>query len=114
MNLSEFEKMVLGSLIENDPEKKIMLCQLRDVTVLEREYTGVGLHTKFQVSNDSPLLSKSNRYIEDAPKTHLGHPELKHGAGVILWINSGKISMLECYTYDGDWPKNESLFTISA
>ncbi len=113
MELSEFEKVVLAALIEGDSEKEIILAQLREATVLERDYTGVGLFTKIRVSENSPLLSKSNRYIEEAPKTHLEHPELEAGAGVILWFEDGKVSTLECYTYDGDWPKDESLFTIS-
>ncbi len=113
MSLSEFEKMVLEALIEDDLEKEIILDQLREATVLERDYTGVGLFTKIQISVNAPLLSKSNRYIEEAPKTHLAHPELEAGAGVILWFEEGKVSTLECYTYEGEWPKNESLFTIS-
>ena len=114
MELSEFEKMVLEGLIENDPEKEIIRLQLTGATVIDRDYTGVGLYTKIKVAENSPILSKSNRYIEEAPKTHLIHPELEAGAGVILWFEEGKVSTLECYTYDGDWPKNEALFTISA
>lgn len=113
MELSEFEKMVLSSLIKGDPEVKIILAQLIDAVVVERDYTGVGLYTKIKVSENSPLLSKSNRYIEEAPKTHLKHPNLEVGAGVILWFDEGKVSTLECYAYDGDWPKDESLFTVS-
>ena len=114
MKLSEFEKIVLKALVERDSEKEIILSQLREATVLERDYTGVGLFTKIQISENSPLLSNSNRYLEEAPKAHLEHPQLEAGAGVILWFEEGKISTLECYTYDGSWPKNESLFTISA
>jgi len=114
MNLSEFEKNVLKALVDGDPEKEIILAQLREVTVLERDYTGVGLFTKVQVSENAPSLIRSNRYIEEAPKIHLEHPELEGGAGAILWFENGKVSTLECYTYEGDWPKNESLFTVSA
>lgn len=69
--------------------------------------------TKNQTSENVPLLSKSNRYIEDLPKTHLEPPELKVGAGAILWFEEGKASTLERYTYVGNWPKNEPLFTIN-
>ena len=112
MELSEFEKMILAALIEGDPEAEIILAQLTDAVVVERDYTGVGLYTKIQVSENSPILSKSNRYIEETPKTHLKHPNLEAGAGVMLWFDEGKVSTLECYTYDGDWPKDESLFTV--
>ena len=113
MELSEFEKMVLTALVESDPEAEIISSQLAGAVVAEQDYTGVGLYTKIQVSESSPLLSKSNRYIEEAPKTHLDHPNLESGAGVILWFDERKVSTLECYTHDGDWPKNESLFTVS-
>ena len=114
MELSEFEKMVLTALINDDPEKETIRAQLTKADVVERDYTGVGLYTKIQVSENAPLLCKSNRYIEEAPKTHLEHPQLEAGAGVILWFEEGKVSTLECYTYDGEWPQDESLFNISA
>jgi len=114
MELSKFELMVLEALIETDPEKETIKQQLANAVVIDRDYTGVGLFTKIGISESSPIFSKSNRYIEKTPKTHLAHPELETGAGVLLWFEDGKVSALECYTYEEDWPENESLFTISA
>ena len=113
MKLSNFEIAVLDALIEGDSEEGIIRQQLAAVSVVERDYTGVGLYTNLNVSEDSPLLSKNNRYIEEAPKIHLEHPELDAGAGALLWFKDGKVSTLECYTYEGDWPKNEGLFIVS-
>jgi len=113
MELSEFEKKVLTALIDEDLEKEIIQAQLSGAEVIDRDYTGVGLYTKIKVTEGSPILSKNNRYIEETPKTNLEHPELKDGAGALLWFDEGKVSILECYTYDGEWPKNEDLFSIS-
>ncbi len=112
MELSDFEKMVLEALIEGDPEENIIQQQLVDGSVIDRDYTGVGLYTNIKVSENLPVLSKSNLYMEETPKTHLRHPELEAGAGVLLWFENGKISTLECYTYEGEWPKNETPFTV--
>lgn len=114
MKLSDFEIAVIDVLIKDDPEEKALREQLNGATVEKREYTGVGLFTEISVPNDRPRLLKSNRYIEETPKVHLEHPDLKDGAGVLLWFEEGYISMLECYAYEESWPKNEALFKIIA
>ena len=85
---------------------------LKNATVKERDYTGVGLYTELQINHNAPKLSKSSRYIEEVPKVHLDHPQLSAGAGAMLWITDGLISTLECYAYGEQWPKEESKFTI--
>ena len=112
MKLSQFELNVIEVLIQGDPEEKIIRSQLDGAKVTKRDYTGVGLYTEILVPKNCSRLSKSNRYIEETPKTHLEHPELSDGAGAMLWLNEGYVSTLECYTYEGNWPKNESLFNI--
>jgi hypothetical protein len=114
MKLSEFEINVIDALIQGDPEEKSIRAQLDGATVKKRDYTGVGLYTEILVLNNRNRLSKSNRYIEETPKVHLEHPELNDGAGALLWFNEGYVSTLECYTYEGNWPKDESLFKIIA
>lgn len=114
MKLSDFEKMVLEALILGDPEERIIREQLASAKVTDRDYTGVGLYTKIVVCKSAPVLRKCNRHIEETPKTYLQHPNLEAGAGALLWFDSGKVSILECYTYDGDWPTDEALFSISS
>ena len=114
MKLSQSEKRVADVPIQGDPDEQIIRSQLDRPTVRERNYTGVGLYTEIKVAENCQRLSKSNRYIEETPKAHLEHPELADGAGVLLWFKEGYVSTLECYTYEGDWPEDESQFTISA
>jgi hypothetical protein len=97
MGLSEFVKMVLEAVFDGDAEKEINRAQLRGATVSKGDYTGVGLYTK-----------------EEAPIPYLRHPQLEAGAGAILWLEEGKVPTLERYAYGGEWPKDESLFTICA
>ncbi|MEN8215561.1 MAG: hypothetical protein ABFS56_04145 [Pseudomonadota bacterium] len=113
MNLSEFELYVLDALIKGELEEELIRSQLNGATVTKRDYTGVGLYTDIKANPNCRTLSKSNWYIEETPKIHLEHPELEAGAGALLWLKYGYISTLECYTYDGDWPKDESLFVIN-
>ncbi|MEW8030210.1 MAG: hypothetical protein AB2806_21040 [Candidatus Thiodiazotropha sp.] len=112
MKLSDFEMTVIDVLIKGDPEEQVLREQLNGAYVEKREYTGVGLFTEIVVTNNRPRIEKSNRFIEEKPKVHLEHPDLKDGAGALLWFDEGYISMLECYAYENSWPRNEALFKI--
>lgn len=114
MEFTEFEQRVFEVLVTGDDEENIIREQLSKARVLKRDYTGVGLYTVVEVPDECTKLSKSNRYIEETPKAHLEHPNLKGGAGVLLWFKDGRISTLECYTYDGEWPNDETKFTVYA
>ena len=114
MKLSEFEKNLIAALIQGDQKEKVIHSQLDGAIVKKRDYTGVGFYTEIQVPKKRERLSKSNRYIEETPKVHLEHPKLSDGAGALLWFKDGYVDTLECYTYEGDWPEDESLFTIIA
>jgi hypothetical protein len=110
--LSQFERVVLNALVRKDPESEALRAQLADATAVTRDYTGVGLYTKLSVLEGAPKLHASSRYIEEVPRIHLEHPLLPAGAGAILWIKDGLAHTLECYTYDGEWPEDESSFVV--
>lgn len=113
MQPSDFEKLVLSATIEGDPEAATLAQQLASATVEKRGYTGVGLYTKLAVDPATPRLECSGRYVEEIPKAHLTHPALPVGAGAMLWLSDGRADTLECYTYEGDWPSDESKFSVS-
>lgn len=113
MDLSDFEQRVLDALVKSDPERETLQAQLAEATVLNRDYSGVGLFTKLAVPESAPRLQDPGRYIEKIPKLHLEHPDLTAGAGAMLWLTNGRADTLECYTYDGDWPSEEGLFEIA-
>ena len=72
----------------------------------------MGLYTNIVVDSDAPFLDKMRWRIEDMPKLSIEHPDVPAGVGIILWLKDGYISCLESYTYDGNWPKDESLFRL--
>jgi hypothetical protein len=109
---SEFEARVFEVLVRGDAEEDVLRNQLSLAVVTAREYTGVGLYVDLRVPRDAMRLSTSNRYIEQVPKAHLEHPMLPAGAGALLWLEDGYIATLECYTYDGSWPTDESAFVV--
>jgi hypothetical protein len=53
----------------------------------------------------------------DLPDMHIGDvgaefPALKHGAGFVLFVRGGVITMLEGYTYDEAWPERTDEFRL--
>ena len=113
MQLSNFETLVLSSMIEGDEEQQTLAEQLASATVEKRDYTGVGLYTKLVVDPKSPRLKQPGRRFEEIPRAHFSHPALPAGAGAMLWLAEGRMDTLECFTYEGDWPGDEGPFSIS-
>lgn len=112
MKLSDFEKKVTQALVKGDPDEAIILQQLAVASVINRDYAGVGVYTNMVVDKAAPLVRKRDWHFEKIPGVYLNHPNLDDGAGALLWFESGTISCLECYTYVGEWPKDEELFVI--
>jgi hypothetical protein len=112
-NLSEFEHAAITTVTLSDPQREIVLAQLALTTCVSLDYSGVGLYTELQVDPAAPMLDEARWKIEDMPKGHAEHPDLPVGAGLILWIKDGCISCLESYTYEGSWPRDESLFRLA-
>jgi hypothetical protein len=113
MRISELEKTALQLLIDGDPDHDILNEQIDRATVRSRQYTGVGFYTVFDVAADARRVESARWKIEDMPQTHAEHPSLTAGAGFILWLKDGLINTLEGYTYEGDWPEDESKFKIT-
>ena len=111
--LSEFERKAISAIALGDTQREIILAQLATASCASRDYTGVGLYTELFVDPAAPKLDENRWKIEDMPKGHADHPDLVAGAGLILWVSDGYIACLESYTFDGDWPKDESLFRVA-
>ncbi len=113
MKPNKLEVEIIKALAEIDDEKSCLLQQLSSSEVIDRDYSGVGVFTQFNVSSKAIKLGPERVKLEDFPTCYLHHPHLESGAGVILWITDGVIDTLECFTYGGDWPVNDSLFVPS-
>ena len=109
--LTPLEKSVLDMLLDKPGEPfPTLQQQLSCATVSKREFSGVGFFTEFALSNDAAVR-------RDVPDMTLGDvsaelPGLEHGAGFVLFIREGVITMLEGYTYDEKWPEKTDGFTL--
>ena len=105
------EKAVLDALLEKRHEPFATIRQqLAHVTVTKREFTGVGFFTEFALPVDAPVRRDlPDDTIGDVGAEFLG---LQHGAGFLLFIRGGRVSMLEGYTYGEAWPSNTNEFRV--
>ena len=61
-----------------------------------RDFSDVGFFTNFEVSENLPLVEPPNF---TAGNVDIQLENLPNGAGCVLFIRDGKISLLECYTF---------------
>jgi hypothetical protein len=109
--LTPLEKSVLEMLLDGSDEAfDTLKQQLNCATVTKREFTGVGFFTNFAVPNDAQI--KRNVSDMTLGGVRAEFPGLKHGAGFLLFIREGVITMLEGFTYDEDWPENTDDFKL--
>lgn len=107
--LTKFERAVLEKILDGEyPLLNKLRKQLCSCHVNCREMTGVGFYTYFNVNNAAAA---------DDVKMRLGDvlaevQGMTHGAGFILYIEHGRLSMLEGYGYDDLWPNTIISFTL--
>jgi hypothetical protein len=109
--LTPLEKGVLDVLLDSPEEPYISIRQQMDYAlVTSREFTGVGFFTRFTLPADAPV----RRDLPNANFTHVGADiaGLKHGAGFVLFIRDGVVSMLEGFTYVEAWPQTTDEFRV--
>ena len=100
------EKEVIENTLKfsnNEVASKI-LKQYKNSTIVNREFTGVGFFTYFQI-DDKKLFLKDNSSLKIGG-IHAEINGLKYGAGFILFVENGAINNLEGYSYGDDgWPE---------
>jgi hypothetical protein len=109
IELTELERAVLNKLLEgNHP----LLMQLRkDLSICRvsrREMTGAGFYTHFD-AGVAPTASNSKLRFGDVVAEIDG---MTHGAGFVLYVENGRLSMLEGYGYDDPWPSTITGYTL--
>jgi hypothetical protein len=109
--LSPLEKAVLEMMLEKPNEHiEVIRQQLAHAQVGRREFTGVGFFTRFLIPSDATVR-------RDLPNMEIRNvaaefPGMQHGAGFVLFIRDGVISMLEGFTYDEPWPEQTDKFSL--
>jgi hypothetical protein len=99
--LSKFEQDILAKLLDGEhPILEQLRKQLPACRVNRREYTGVGFYTYFGVDN---ALSAND--VKMCFGDVLAEIEgIVHGVGFVLYVEHGRLHMLEGYGYDESWP----------
>ncbi len=104
---SQSMKLLLAS---DDRELEILRHQFAMATVSDRENTGVGFFTTFQVPSDLPRLGRKGRIvIGDVYGEVEGNA---HGVGFLLFVENGAIDTLECFSNDGSVEENPKLIRL--
>ncbi len=101
--LNDFEQAVLEKLLAGDHAVLAGLrTQAARARLASRENTGVGFHCSFEVPPDVPLVTPADFELGDVDATIEG---LDHGAGFLLFVRGGRMTMLEGYSYEEPWPR---------
>jgi|LSQX01.2.fsa_nt_gb hypothetical protein len=105
-NFIAFEKSVMEKIFlfsENEYKDKIWR-QYKNSVVKSRKFFVKGFYTDFSVTDNSLYLS--NDVNIELGDIHAEINGLKYGAGFIVFVRNGVISLLEGYSYGDDvWPK---------
>jgi hypothetical protein len=110
--LTALESAVVEKLLQKHPAfADGVREQLSHAIVSSRDYSGVGFFTNFAIPQGAPV----RRELGDAELGGVGAEigGIEHGAGFILFIRDGAISLLEGYTHgDAKWPENIREFRV--
>ena len=112
LTLTPLERAVIAALLAKPGEPYDSIReQLAVASVIERRLTGVGFFTYFALSPDSHVRRDlSNIELSDI---YAELPGLQFGAGFLLFVRGGVVTMLEGYSHGAEaWPANVDQFTI--
>jgi hypothetical protein len=112
MELTALERAVLQKLFAGDhPSFPVFRAQVERVRVLERTFSGVGFFADLMVPEEVPAASiaTDSVWFGDVVADVEG---LSHGAGFVARIASGRLEMLEGYTFEELWPPESARFEL--
>jgi len=110
--LTNLERTVLEMMLVGDnSELRILREQFSKVVVAAREMTGHGFFADLEIPSYLPRLSRNGRVTITDISAHL--PDVKHGAGFVLFVDDGALSCLEGFCYDESWPDSTAGFELS-
>lgn len=104
MVMNQLEEDILAWM-SSKSSSEAFATQAQVLKVTNREYTGVGCYTDFEIPterNVQPIRGHSQPY----PGPHIEAAELEAGAGTHLWIQDGFITCLEIFAYGNSFPED--------
>ena len=104
ISMNELEISVINKMLFGQGKVLFELRrQLSECHIVSRQMTGVGFFTNFSLINIyNNFFTNCNFKIGDV---HGIADNINHGVGFLLYINNGRILMLEGYTYNEPWPQ---------
>lgn len=101
--LTPFEHEAMATILRGDhPVFAGLRTQLARCEVSKREFTGVGFFTTLTVPADVPSVSLDRRLA--LGDVHVTMSRVEHGVGLVLFVEEGRLAILEGFTYDEPWP----------
>lgn len=109
--LIALEQEVMNTLLRGDVlVLKMLLAQYEQCIVTSREQTGHGFFANFSVSSNVHRLGGKQNFNFGDVKAEIDG--LEHGAGFVLFVQDGKLKMLEGFSYEETWPSDIGNFRI--
>lgn len=103
--LTNFELSILAKQLEGeDPLLCMLRAQIPAAQVLHRRWSGVGFFTTVCVPERLAVSGIGRAQLNDVAADI---ESLVHGAGFVLFIENGRISLLEGFTFDEPWPQGD-------
>jgi hypothetical protein len=97
--LSKLEDAVLRAIAAQYPDANSAIDAQRSVArVTGRNNTGAGFYTTFAVAQSCPVVTVASPIGNVTARVQ----GLNHGMGFILWLQNGRLSKLEGYSFEED------------
>lgn len=108
--LEPLEAAVLTMLLTGEhPVLAALRDQLAAAAITRREVTGVGFFLDLTVPASAAAAPVRQLRFGDVEATLAG---VQHGAGFVLFVDDGRLHMLEGFTYDEPWPSPVTGFAV--
>lgn len=108
--LNEFETAVLDMMLAGDhPYLEGLRIQADSGLLSSREYSGTGFFCHFTIPDDAARMIPPSATFGDVTARISG---LQLGAGFLVFVRDGVLSMLEGYSYQEPWPDQTENFRL--
>jgi hypothetical protein len=110
--LTPFEREAIATILRGDhPILAQLRAQAAMCEVSKRELTGVGFFTSLTVPA-VVLSAPVSKRLHLGSDVHVSMDGVPHGAGLVLFVEEGRLAVLEGYTYDDPWPDEVANYAI--
>lgn len=111
--LTTLEKDVIEAILKSTEQKAVyekLSQQYKELAVKKRTFTNVGFFTEFYIREDIFVCEGIDHLRLGG--VHAKILGLKYGAGFVLSIKNGRITLLEGYCYDEIWPNDAKAIAL--